>query len=1139
MSNTRLDVLQIIQEAKEKKNKSLKLSTQKLTEIPLEIFDLEQLEVLDLRNNQIEKIPNEISKLKNLKRIILGRNKIKEIPPDIFLLFQLIEVYFNNNQIEVISPAISNLNLLRKLDLHKNRINIVPEEIGKLHNLTYLALHYNLINYLPDSIGNLVNLEKLDLHNNKIQKIPHSISKLKSLSFLELGKNDLEEIPDEIADIDSLKDLLLYYNNIKKMPERNIKNLSFLNLNGNQLVDIPKGVFTYTSLTTLSLNFNDIKNIPVDIVNLKNLTSLALYNNKLEDLPYVNKLEKLDSLFLDGNHLTKIPDSVTQCKCLVLLSLSGNHIDEIPESLVKLKKLTYLALNDNKIVSIPENIGELTHLSYLNLSKNKIKTIPESIEELKRLENLHLNNNLIKAIPEGIAKLSNLSFLSLTSNELTELPDNIGELKNLLGFVLEKNPITKLPKSTINLSDEISIWFPKSLSSPPYEIAQHGMPAIRKYFEDLESQGEEFIYEAKLVIVGEPWAGKSTLAAKLINPEAELTPYTDETMTRGIDILQWKFPFADNIEFTANIWDFAGQEILQSTHRYFLTKRTLYAIVIDTRPERDVLYDWLQNLKHFADNPPVALILNERDDHRIEIPDSILNAFPFIKKPIYSVNFKTKRGLDDLINGIQKELKTLPHIGKEPIPKNWVKLKTDLEKITTDTISVEDYFSLCANYSEEDARRISHFLHDLGYILHFQKDISLDNTVILNKQWATKAVYLVLDEKNKEKSEKFTVSDIRRIWKDYDKNRYSDLIQLMKNFLICYELNNQEYILPQLLSVNPPENYKWEYTDNLLFEFSYPEFMPKGLLPRFIVKIHKYLYKGIQWKVGVQLCYQNSFAEVIEDYPNRRIKIRIAGKEKVEFLAIIRKEMEELHSFYLNLLVDPMIPCKCDGCKTSNEPQLFPYSVLKEYKKERILKIRCSKYVKQEVEVFELLEGYEIETKEDQFNYPLDKDRNVPGVYFEKIMEGLLKRVYHNASIEPNFKLKDQNGKEFEYDFIVTNSELREIIVVEAKGYHDQKKIPLGSDSEKETIEWFFQKTFRNIKDNYPNPQDYQIKACYITSGFFTDEANAKLGEYNKTKFKSNALDVYYDRDKLFLLLKEKGLEKDIKNIKTHFRKPS
>ena len=60
MSNTRLDVLQIIQEAKEKKNKSLKLSTQKLTEIPLEIFDLEQLEVLDLRNNQIEKIPNEI-----------------------------------------------------------------------------------------------------------------------------------------------------------------------------------------------------------------------------------------------------------------------------------------------------------------------------------------------------------------------------------------------------------------------------------------------------------------------------------------------------------------------------------------------------------------------------------------------------------------------------------------------------------------------------------------------------------------------------------------------------------------------------------------------------------------------------------------------------------------------------------------------------------------------------------------------------------------------------------------------------------------------------------------------------------------------------------------------------------------------
>jgi len=144
------------------------------------------------------------------------------------------------------------------------------------------------------------------------------------------------------------------------------------------------------------------------------------------------------------------------------------------------------------------------------------------------------------------------------------------------------------------------------------------------------------------------------------------------------------------------------------------------------------------------------------------------------------------------------------------------------------------------------------------------------------------------------------------------------------------------------------------------------------------------------------------------------------------------------------------------------------------------------------------------------------------------------------ANIEANYELKDKSGnKLFEYDFIVTSSDLHEIIVVEVKGNYEQKKISVGSGSEKQTIDWFFRNTYPALKNNYPNPHNYQFRACYITSAYFTVEANTKLKEYNKTKFKSSSLDVYYDRDKLFQLLKEKGMDKDIRNIKTHFKKQS
>ena len=61
----------------------LDLSYKILKVIPPEIFELTNLEILYLDNNQIFAIPPEIGKLINLKELNLDRNRIITIPPEL------------------------------------------------------------------------------------------------------------------------------------------------------------------------------------------------------------------------------------------------------------------------------------------------------------------------------------------------------------------------------------------------------------------------------------------------------------------------------------------------------------------------------------------------------------------------------------------------------------------------------------------------------------------------------------------------------------------------------------------------------------------------------------------------------------------------------------------------------------------------------------------------------------------------------------------------------------------------------------------------------------------------------------------------------------------------------------------------
>ena len=679
--------------------------------------------------------------------------------------------------------------------------------------------------------------------------------------------------------------------------------------------------------TSLDLSFKRIKELPSEIGQLTNLTSLSVSNNKLTTLPEsIAQLTNLTSLALSYNRLTTLPDSIGKLTNLIGFYITYNQLTTLPDSIGELISLDTLYLDNNQLTSLPESIGNLTNLTNLILWSNKLTILPESIVQLINLEVLQLNINQLKALPENIGELQKLRELNVTKNQLVSLPQSLSNLSKLSMLTVSSN----------------------QLNLPP-EIDRRRKPeTILEFLRQRREEGDDYIYEAKLIIIGEGGAGKTSLANKLIDSNYPLklegTP-TPEKSTEGINVLRLDFHHSNGNPFRINLWDFGGQEIYHATHQFFLTKRSLYLLVADTRQDNTDFNYWLEVVELLTEASPTLIIKNEKQDRPCEVNENQLRGrFPNLEK-ILPTNLATNRGLPDILTAVQHHISQLPHIGT-PLPKTWVNVRKALETETRNHITQAEFLDLCDTQGfkrREDKLQLSGYLHDLGVCLHFQEDPILKNLIILKPEWGTTAVYKALDTKTvRTNLGCFTQTDLATIWADA---QYADmrdeLLQLMKNFKLCYEIPHRPktYIAPQLLSSNQP-NYTWNDTDNLILRYHY-EFMPKGMLTRFIVEMHKLIDGELVWKDGVILKDNNAQAEVIEARYRNEINIRISGKIKKSLLENIRYEFKKIHDSYERLKYQEYIPCNCDTCKGSQTPFSYSLNRLQERLKNDRHEIEC------------------------------------------------------------------------------------------------------------------------------------------------------------------------------------------------------
>ena len=876
------------------------------------------------------------------------------------------------------------------------RLTEVPDEVFEIPRLTLLYLSNNNLSKIPLTITKLQNLTRLDLWRNKFTDFPESITNLQHLKTLFISNNQLTDLPASISNLRELTNLDLSYNYFTDMPEAmtSLQRLLSLDLSANRFSNLSFCITTLMNLSRLNLSSNQLSNLPDEIANLRGLTKLELSNNKFSIIPdSVLELRNLTTLDFGNNLLTNLPDAIKTLINLVWLDLSGNNFTGLPDSIEKLQNLTRLYLNSNKLLNFPQSITKLQNLRGLYLGNNQLVNLPGYIAELQDLETLDLNKNRIVNLPDFITELRNLTTLDFSNNQLVELPDSLARMPNLTRLELSGNP----------------------LITPPLEVAEKGIDAIREYFRQL-LEGQDYLFEAKVLIIGEGGAGKTTLARKIKDPNYQLQ---DEKSTEGIDVIQWLFPIVEEKNFRVNIWDFGGQEIYHATHQFFLTKRSLYILVADTRKEDTDFFYWLNLVELLSDNSPLLILKNEKQDRHREINERQLRGQFENLKVIMAANLATNRGLKNITDEIQYHITRLPHIGS-PLPKTWIRVREDLEKDKRFYISLEEYLEVCKKngFTEtKDGLQLSGYLHDIGVFLHFQDDPLLRKTVILKPKWGTDAVYKALDNKNVIRNlGRFTRADLAIIWNTPQYiNMHDELLQLMMKFRLCYQIPNVPgtYIAPQLLTENQA-NYTWNEKENLLLRYIY-EFMPKGILTQFIVSMHPYIAavsgQSLVWKSGVVIAKDQTAAEVVEHYGKRQIHVRIAGAHKKELMVIIMHELDKIHYTYKRLKFDKLIPCNCRECKSNHEPHFYRFEHLQNFIEKRVEHIQCG-ISGTMVDVYNLID--DVMGKEhifldeqlsgvSQININIAQNAKIGNIFLDSIIQNSFNKTA-SAEISPDLK---------------------------------------------------------------------------------------------------------------------------------------
>ncbi|MCP4374364.1 MAG: AAA family ATPase [Deltaproteobacteria bacterium] len=462
--------------------------------------------------------------------------------------------------------------------------------------------------------------------------------------------------------------------------------------------------------------------------------------------------------------------------------------------------------------------------------------------------------------------------------------------------------------SKINPQNDSAFYDSKiaKIMNVPKEIWEQGPIVVNNYLEALE-KGATRLNEARIIILGDKGAGKTSIARRLINPDAPM-PKENES-TSGVNTTFWKLE-QENI--SVRIWDFAGHVVTHAVHQFFLSERCLYLIVYDGRTEgRNRLEYWLNHMKNFGGDSQAIILVNKRDQHFVDIPINYLKE----RYPIagfYSFSIKDDSAdLETFREEVSNYIKNNPSWGNQVIPTDYYDVKDELEELFEkekgrEYITKDEFDKIARKHDIKNNEELLKDLHCLGVSLWF-KNMEAFNTLVLNPEWISDGVYKIINWVNEEGKHSLTINDFATVFKTnedrYPKEKHEFLFKLMMHYELAYETDEGNcLIIPHLLQEDRIENlYDFPLGESLMLRYKSEQPLPANTISRFIVRhnqeIKKYKKSYLVWRYGVVLENdRGSIALVREE--DRTISVTVKGKDKTNYISILRTTLNDIFNSY-------------------------------------------------------------------------------------------------------------------------------------------------------------------------------------------------------------------------------------------------
>ncbi|KAG4089913.1 hypothetical protein H8356DRAFT_1084289 [Neocallimastix lanati (nom. inval.)] len=377
----------------------INLSDNNIKKFPYQFGVISHLKLLNLMNNDInEELQNEIVNFSTLESIIIDNNHFSG---ELHIPVSVETFTANNNKFNSISISDSNYSL-KILDLSYNKkLKSIPQSIGNLNNLKELTLKETNLKELPYGIFTLPNLSKFNIEsssslfkiiNFKSQSVNCYFGDTPISCYQPNSCNDINNNLYRNCTIDEIKEVKSKLS--IKPPQRNgISEDCKIEIINVELKSIPNALLRLP-LKKLTLNKNNLMgDLPEQFINFSDIQEINLNQNKLSGNLLVPKTVK--TISANDNHFNSIVFIKSKNSTLQKLDASNNDFnDNIFNILAEFKNLEYLNLNNNKnIKDIPSSLKNLTKIETLKLEGINIKKFPYELFSLENLTKIQIDSS--------------------------------------------------------------------------------------------------------------------------------------------------------------------------------------------------------------------------------------------------------------------------------------------------------------------------------------------------------------------------------------------------------------------------------------------------------------------------------------------------------------------------------------------------------------------------------------------------------------------------------------------------------------------------------------------------------------------------------------------------------------------------